>query len=134
MNRRWWIALLVLWSWLILLATLIPDRQLSNLPDVSLWMGADLWVHALLFFGFGFIATSVSPDSESRKIHHKSFLKILLTGIVFGGITELLQAVLPIQRDASWFDFLADIAGLSFGIIVRSLPYTDRKFRHLKLS
>jgi len=134
MNRRWYKTLLVLWALLILIATLIPGRQLSSLPDVSWWMGADLWVHALLFFGLGFLATSVFPVSINGIIHQKTLFRLLLAGIVFGGLTELLQAVLPIQRDPSWFDFLADIAGLLFGTWVRSLPFTDRKLRRLNLS
>ena len=131
MSQRRWKTLLAIWSLLILIATLIPGRQLRHLPDVSVWSDADLWVHALLFAGFGFLKASVSPVIKDNTLYRKPVFKLMVCGIVFGGTTELLQSVLPIQRDSSWFDFMADIAGLLFGIIIWSLLHVDRKPRHL---
>lgn len=134
MIHRFWKPLLVIWVLLILTATLIPGRGLAHLPDVSLISGADLWIHGLLFCGLGFIATSAYPATGDRLWQNRKVLTLLLAGTVFGGITELLQAVLPIQRDPSWFDFLADIAGLILGTIFRHHRFTQRKLRHLNLT
>lgn len=116
MKKRPWKPLLVCWSVLILVATLLPGQQLRNIPGTDFPEGTDLVIHFLLFAGFGFLFTAYIFAEKKRSSLIKSIFQVTLYGILFGALTEFLQAILPIQRDTSWFDFIADITGNTSGI------------------
>ena len=72
---------------------------------------------------------SVHPGVD-KVIHLALFAALALTGrwaglrpaalavglAAYAGISEVLQAVLPIGRDGGWTDALADVAGVAVGL------------------
>lgn len=57
-------------------------------------------------------------------LHHKGlrgkklYLSAFFIGVGTGLSIELLQALLPVNRAAEWFDFLADVAGSAVACLV----------------
>jgi VanZ family protein len=68
----------------------------------------DKVVHAALFFVLA--ATGVLAGLPLRAL--------ALGLMVYAGVSEVLQAVLPIDRDGSVFDALADLFGAAAGLAV----------------
>lgn len=42
---------------------------------------------------------------------------VLVAGILFGGLIEMLQGILPINRNADWLDLAADSLGAVIGTL-----------------
>jgi VanZ family protein len=74
-------------------------------PDVDIW---DKLGHALVFAALAL--TGLLAGVAARR------LAVLLFG--YAVLTEILQAVLPIQRDGDWHDVLADSIGLAGALIL----------------
>lgn len=115
MTRIAWKHFLVFWCFLILFLTLFPGNRLSGLDDLAPLQGMDLVIHFFLFMVFGFLLAGKLRHGEGRYSGRFLVPVVVLFGTVFGLLTELLQAILPIQRDASVYDLLADILGGSAG-------------------
>jgi len=118
MTKIPWKPLLVFWIALILIATLIPGRQLDRLPGATLPPFSDLLIHFVLFAGFACLLSFVLFVEKPLKSAKYIILRVAGYGTLFAAFTELLQALLPIQRDGSFADFLADITGLTAGAIL----------------
>lgn len=83
--------------------TLTPSDEL---PQVSLWDKAE---HALAWLVLTGLGLALSPRRPRA---------IVGFALVFGVLIEILQAILPIGRDADWHDALADSVGVAaaFGL------------------
>lgn len=93
-----------------LMLTLIPgDYMIQS----GIW-GYDKLGHAVLFsiwtFLFGIYQILNHPNLAHPFI-------IFTTGILFGGMIELLQYLLPIQRSAEWLDLGVDALGALIAIL-----------------
>ena len=74
-------------------------------PDVDIW---DKLGHALVFAALAL--TGLLAGIAARR------LAVLLFGDAV--LTEILQALLPIQRDGDWHDVLADSIGLAGALLL----------------
>ena len=112
MNQRWEAYPFGGLFALSLVAFLLPGPALPPGPDVS-----DKVEHAAIFLALA-LAGRFAGWAEDR----------LLVGLFgYAVLTELLQGVLPIRRDADWHDVLADTIGLLIGLlVVRLLGRIDR--------
>ncbi|MFO7723794.1 MAG: VanZ family protein [Bacteroidales bacterium] len=115
MIRFRWGLMLVCWSLLILFATLYPGNRLQSFSGIAFLFRTDTLVHFILFAVFALLQTAWHRSGKRITSFSNMALVIILSGIIFGCLTELLQSFLPVQRDASWSDFLADIAGVLTG-------------------
>lgn len=77
-------------------------------------------IYAVLLYGSLFIRPDPLP------LRHIMFI-ILVSGTIFGALTEFLQHILPVQRDASWIDLCADIAGVITGLVIGKKVLQQRK-------
>ena len=73
-----------------------------------------------------------SVDFSDKIVHATMFAALALTGalagvpmralaaalVVYAGLSEVLQAVLPIDRDGDWHDALADVIGVAIGLLI----------------
>lgn len=116
MHRKSRKTLLVIWSTVILAATLFPGNRFPELEQLKDIDGFDLLVHGLLFLIWSALflrAFFYGNQIEGRMWH--PLLVTVCAGMVFGAFTEFLQFLFPVYRLASWFDFLADTAGTFLG-------------------
>ena len=94
-------------SALIIIAVLIPG---PNLPDVSIG-GFDKLVHVGMFFLWAF---AVRYDIDRRPF---PWLKTFIAGLLFSGLTEVLQLVVE-GRTYDVYDMAADAIGLLCGLLI----------------
>jgi VanZ family protein len=120
---------LYLWIAIIIYGCLSPA---SSLPKVPLFVIPyfDKFVHFTLFFGLGILLIRHLIVINLLKTHKAVIVGFLLT-ILLAIATELLQNILPINRDADFFDFLADFAGIACSIISIRLFNEYRWFRFI---
>lgn len=104
--RRLWMGLGLALAAIILLLSLLPNR---DLPDIRLW---DKAKHALAYVALAFWFGSV--------VVRRDYFWLALVLIAFGGAIELLQA--QVGRDAEWGDLLADAVGTTIGLLLAVTP------------
>jgi VanZ family protein len=109
----------ILWALLILLLTGLPGKYFPVVPSVWDLLEPDKIVHLLIFFVFTILLTYGLIRYYSVNITSGFFISIAIgTGIVYGGISELLQAYIFVWRQASIYDFIADSAGCFAGYLL----------------
>jgi len=89
-----------------------PDISFLNIPNL------DKVVHAGLFFVFIFLlCRGFAMQQKFSFLKKTPLLSSFVIGIFYGGLTEILQATVFIERTGDFFDFLADTAGCFAGLI-----------------
>jgi len=116
---------LIAWCWLIVVFIIhaIPGK---DLPDLDIWdrLGLDKFIHLLcflmlcLFFCIGF------KKQQTSSLLRRNAWKIALVGsILFGGLMEIMQSTLFVDRFADWLDFAANSIGAIFGVVIFRIIY-----------
>jgi hypothetical protein len=113
--RRLLLWTAILWTTLILIGTLLPARSLPETGSGSGFSLLDLpyfdkAVHFALFFGFG-VLWILATGAQSRA-------RVLIAGLALAVLTELLQTIPAIGREAGWEDVAADALGLALALLV----------------
>lgn len=106
-----------LYTVILIFATLAPAKYLS-VANFSIW---DKLLHFSTFglWSAGFYIILVKIQNKAEWF---SFRKAIIWGSVFGGLIELLQLTLPLNRSFEFLDFVADFLGaLVFTFIVKLL-------------
>jgi VanZ family protein len=109
---RFWKS--ISWFIFILLVTFLP---VSGGRKIVLFNHADKIIHLCLFLVF-----SIFLVSDARKLFHTSIVDknvtmiVILTGIITGLFTELVQYYFIASRSGSVLDFIADIVGILVGL------------------
>ena len=99
----------------------LPGKYFPTIVSFWDWLSTDKIVHLLLFAVFAFVSLwgyrhlFFNINYPHRK---KLFLIISLISILYGGLTELLQKYLFINRYGSIYDFIADSIGCFIGILL----------------
>ncbi|MEO1023269.1 MAG: VanZ family protein [Bacteroidota bacterium] len=104
---------------LILVVTLAPSG--SSLPK-NFW-SHDKLGHAAMFFCWTFF------DGLIILLNTRKFPNVLLLitrGLIFGGLIEVLQYLIPTNRSPEWLDLLADGIGSLIGIVFLYVLYKWR--------
>ena len=102
----------------ILVLTGLPGSCFT--PPKHPW-GQDKIAHVLMYLAFAYITLwgYRKPYSERGKAFHRNAILITLgIGIVFGALTEVMQATLIPGRIGSYNDWIADCVGTVFGIFL----------------
>lgn len=92
-------------------SALVFALVMASLPQPPAVPGnpSDKVLHLLAFLVLSCLATFAFP-----RIH----LSVLLVGLaVFGGAIEVVQAIPALGREASWHDWIADVAASGVGLI-----------------
>ncbi len=119
-NKKILISLLILWTILTLYLTLLPTNYIGHFKVYHY----DKIGHAGMFLGWTYLL--------GLFLHFKNKLTnsvLFLTcgsGILFGGLIEILQYILPFHRDAQLGDFVADFIGCAIAFYL--LILSRRKF------
>jgi VanZ family protein len=102
----------------IALLSLLPSY---DIPDISLFPGADKLVHICMYLGLAFLACWVHDIG-----HHRIwFIYLLLAGVfMYGVLMEILQRTMHNGRDFDFKDLLANLTGAIIGLLI--YKYLDR--------
>ena len=95
---------------LILIAivgSLLPPQQMEQIT----FNLSDKLIHCLYYTGLTFFWIKSTEVPSNRKI-----IKTALLAFLFGLVLEILQEILPIQRNMDIFDLLANSAGILLAI------------------
>ena len=110
LMRAYWTSIIVCIG--ILYVSLVRDPGI-HLPT---FVGADKWVHLLMYTLLGAVATY---DSIRFQLSGwRLWLVATLLPILFGGIIELVQEQWFAPRSGEWMDWLADGIGVIIGAIM----------------
>lgn len=109
----------------VLYLTLAP-RPFGSVR-IPLFEGADKVVHFMMFFAMAFayhfdFRRGKKPVDEARLMGW-----IFVSLSAFGGLIELAQWKMRMGRSGDWYDLLADIAGVVYGIILAWLISAKNK-------
>jgi len=107
---RWRTASIILLM-LVLVMTLVPaDWFWSDRGEFNAWFThADKWLHGIAFV---FLAIWFAGQYRPR-----SYWRIGIGLIFFGMLIEACQRLVT-YRSAEWFDIVADVAGITVGLVV----------------
>ncbi|MDP3446315.1 MAG: VanZ family protein [Ignavibacteria bacterium] len=106
----------IIWGLIILLLTGLPGTYFPTVTTFWDWASPDKIVHLFIFGVFTFLVLYGNRTQYFGSKKRFTIVLAALTGIAYGGITELLQYYLFVGRDGNIFDFLANVAGCFSGI------------------
>ena len=97
-----WLA--IVWTIVMLIGCLTPHKDIPE--ELSFFNDKSL--HILIFVPFAVLWIAAGY----RVVY------VLIAGILFGALIEVLQGILPINRNADWLDLAADSLGAVLGTVV----------------
>lgn len=104
------------WAVIILFISGMPG---DYIPQSPLWRipQFDKIVHMGLYFPLGFFLMAEFRLAKQPMLNRHSILLTLIFVAVYGGLIEIGQDYLFVNRTADWWDFLSDIFGGFLGIL-----------------
>ncbi|MCH7886605.1 MAG: VanZ family protein [Candidatus Marinimicrobia bacterium] len=103
---------------LILGLSSIPANYLPQ----EIFFSWDKVYHMIEYFIFILLVGMSYITSDERRLRMKWIPYTLRIGLIFPILDELYQSLIP-GRYSSWFDVLADLSGVTIGIIVLGYYY-----------
>ena len=118
------------------LVVLVTITYLSLAEDpvhtkgIRLFEGADKLVHGCMYLGLVF-AGCYDLYRASARFVASQVIWLVCGAIAWGGLMELLQGAMSMNRSADWCDFLANSCGALSGLLlgVYVLPYLFRRYK-----
>ena len=109
--------------WLIIVSTisLIPGNDIPS--QILLFPNFDKVIHFGMYFVL--VLFLVFPLLKIKAVN--TYLIAFLIAVLLGGILEILQATIAINRTGSYIDFLANLSGAIFGLIVYKWIISGKK-------
>jgi VanZ family protein len=116
-RRRPLLGLPLTWAALVLVLTLTPAKDMPAVPPWEL-ISFDTAAHAFVFF----VLAVLSYFSAGRQLRwpglrQHAFPLMLLAGIGFGALIELLQMSMHLGRHGEWSDLIGDALGTLTGLL-----------------
>lgn len=111
---------------MILLLTGLPG---SCFPRVKPVVGLDKVIHLIMYLGFTYISLwgYRKPYQENGDAYrNKALWLVLVIGILFGALTELMQETLVPSRTGSVYDWIADTIGSLLGVAIYYFLHRSR--------
>ena len=105
-TMRW---LAIVWTIIMLIGCLTPHEDVPG-PLIT-WN--DKVLHVAIFAPFSFLWMQAGFRLTN----------VVIAGILFGALIEVLQYVLPINRSADWADLFADSIGTVVGVVLALVWY-----------
>ena len=94
-----------------MLLSLLPPQ---DFPKIPLFDGADKVVHIIMYFIFSML----SSWALKTELYRSRILFIIPSTIGWGILMEIFQLEMHIGRSFSWYDALANTAGVALGTII----------------
>lgn len=111
------------WAAMILGLYSVPGFDLKY-EDPWQWVGVDKFAHIGIFAILVttlIVAFKKQSNSRLYRIHAKKYA--LIYSIIYGGILELYQGQLFVQRSSDIMDFAANIIGSFMGVLIFHIIY-----------
>jgi VanZ family protein len=103
----------ILWAFFIALLCGIPGKDIPSANWLEI-ISFDKLVHATLFFILNFLGNKAWNENSEQ---HLKFI-ISIVCIAYGGLLEILQATVFIDRSADIYDFVANSIGVILLLIL----------------
>ncbi len=103
--------------WLIAIV-ILSGYPGDKVPKVPIWQ-FDKFIHSIIYLILSvtlIIAFYSKYNNPKNQIHYQ--LLIVSFGIFYGGIMEILQHYIFINRSGNWYDFIANSIGSLMGILI----------------
>ena len=115
---------IILWSLFMLFVFLLPADNISIAPPVP-HISELVHIFSFLLFTGLFIIENVRRKELCRPTP-RIYFTVLLLGILFGSVIEILQWASGLGRNAEFLDLLLDIAGCLLAILIMVAFYWYR--------
>jgi VanZ family protein len=102
-------------SAIVILYLSLASASTFNKIDIIHFKGLDKVVH---FCMYAFFMGIILFEHRKKMRVSLSLLPVALIPVFFGALLEILQSCLTTTRTGSFFDFLFDVAGITFSIII----------------
>lgn len=102
------------WFLIIIILSGFPG---SKVPEIPIWQ-FDKLIHSLMYAvlsGTLILACQPQYQLSNKRLYYVLF--IFFGGTFYGGIMEILQHYIFINRSGNWYDFFANAFGAFLGII-----------------
>jgi VanZ family protein len=107
------------WALLVLILMGLPGNYFPVVPSVWDLLEPDKIVHVFIFAVFTILMAFGITRRYSTSRHSLAIaLQAIGTGILYGGITELMQGYVFTGRTESIYDFTADCVGCIVGYLI----------------
>jgi hypothetical protein len=109
----------IVWALFILVLCGLPGNEISKVKFINIPY-FDKFVHFFLYFVLTLLLISENNRQRSfRKVTINAILIAAAISLSYGGLIEILQKYLFINRSAELWDMIAD----SFGFLVAAISY-----------
>ena len=105
----------IFWSIVILFLSGYPGQQM---PKIPVWQ-IDKFGHSIIYAILSvclLIAFSKQYNHTNKRFQIS--VLIIFIGVFYGGIMEILQNNIFINRSGNWYDFIANTIGAILGVLV----------------
>lgn len=107
--------LALLWAGFIAFLCGLPGKDIPHISFLEL-LSFDKWVHASVFFVLVLFLSKAYRLADIEFFRHHANKIALLLAIAYGGLLEILQGILFIDRSADLYDFIANSFGAAMAI------------------
>lgn len=112
-NHSYKLALL--WALVIFVLCSMPGRLIPAMSWLDL-LSFDKWVHASVFFVLvGLLGIAVYVHQQSKNLFYLYFVLC----VVYGGLLEIMQAIVFSERSADRYDMIANSFGCLIALLIR---------------
>ena len=104
-----------IWLLVILFLSGYPG---DKVPKISVWQ-FDKLVHSIMYAALTFFL--LLAFTSQYKLPHKRYslvIQLVCFAVFYGGLMEILQQYIFINRSGSWLDFIANTFGAFLGIFI----------------
>ncbi len=103
----------IVWTAIIFGLCCMPGRYVPSVNWLEI-LSFDKFVHASIFFCL--VCLWLIWFHKIDKLSTITFVIVLLSCILYGGLLEVMQATVFSQRSADWLDFIANSFGCFMGL------------------
>ncbi len=100
-----------------IVGSLLPPQQMERLT----WTISDKWIHCLYYTGLTFFCIQSFEEQNFRMM-----TKISAFVFSFGLLLEIMQEILPVQRDMDVLDLLANTVGILMANVLAHFLASNR--------
>jgi hypothetical protein len=116
----------LLWALLILILCGIPGRDIPHISFLEL-LSFDKFVHASIFFVFMLLTVrGFMLQTTFKQLNQSPKTIAFFICVAYGGLMEIMQGTLFIERNADIFDFIANSFGCTMAVVMYN--WMEKKF------